>query len=204
MRKLMVIIGILGVAGVVTISLFGGLGLLFPTENPATRSEQRPDGITPNDDPRDSPDETPDGPAPEPPPEKPEPYPIPDLAKPSEMPPCGIHPCDTDLTPREQQPEGGVRLVRDPQPIVRVPPQYPRRAAQDGIEGYVRVEFTITKEGRVTNPFVVESSHPIFEQPSLDAIVRWKYRPQMRDGKPIDVPGIQVMFEYTIEDAEEE
>ena len=36
-------------------------------------------------------------------------------------------------------------------PIVKVPPQYPRRATQRGIEGWVLVEFTITPSGAVVN-----------------------------------------------------
>ena len=34
-------------------------------------------------------------------------------------------------------------------PIVKVQPIYPRRALQRGIQGYVIVEFTVTKNGSV-------------------------------------------------------
>lgn len=43
-------------------------------------------------------------------------------------------------------------------PIVKVQAVYPRRALQRGIEGYVVVEFTVTKQGTVRDPYVVEAS----------------------------------------------
>jgi protein TonB len=42
-------------------------------------------------------------------------------------------------------------------PLVRIPPTYPMRAANRRIEGWVKVEFTITKEGRVKDAVVVAS-----------------------------------------------
>ena len=61
-------------------------------------------------------------------------------------------------------------------PIVKVPPQYPRRATQRGIEGWVLVEFTITPSGAVVNPVVVDAEPPgIFNRSALRTIVKWKY-----------------------------
>jgi len=42
-------------------------------------------------------------------------------------------------------------------PIVKVQPQYPRRALSRGMTGYVIVEFTVTEKGTVTDVFVVEN-----------------------------------------------
>jgi len=42
-------------------------------------------------------------------------------------------------------------------PIVKVQPQYPRRALSRGMTGWVIVEFTVTEQGTVTDPFVVEN-----------------------------------------------
>ena len=56
-------------------------------------------------------------------------------------------------------------------PIVRVQPQYPLRASERGIEGWVEVEFTISKLGTVKDPSVI-NSHPssIFDRSALKAI----------------------------------
>ncbi len=88
---------------------------------------------------------------------------------------------------------------RDPQPIVRIPPQFPRRAAQRGQEGYVVVEFTIAADGSVKNPVVVESSSSVFEREAIRAIQRWKYRPQIRDGQPADRDGVRVRLDFQLE-----
>ncbi len=96
---------------------------------------------------------------------------------------------------------GGVTInERDPQPIVRIPPQYPRRASQRGQEGWVIVEFTIAADGSVKDPRVVESSSSVFEREALRAVVRWKYRPQIRDGKPADRPGVRVTIDFKLEE----
>src|SRR5690606_18067832 len=55
--------------------------------------------------------------------------------------------------------EGGLALdASDGEylPIVKVQAQYPRRALQRGIEGYVVVGFTVTPQGTVRDPYVIE------------------------------------------------
>lgn len=94
---------------------------------------------------------------------------------------------------------GGV-LDGDVQPIVRVPPQYPPRAAQRGLEGYVVVEFTIDTDGSVRDPKVVESSSSIFERSALRTVLRWKYRPQIVDGEPRVRPGVRTRIEFQLEE----
>ena len=42
-------------------------------------------------------------------------------------------------------------------PLVRIPPIYPRRAANRRIQGWVKVEFIITTEGYVKDPVVIQS-----------------------------------------------
>jgi len=76
-------------------------------------------------------------------------------------------------------------------PIVKVAPQYPRRAMSKGIQGYVVLEFTVTKLGTVRDPIVLESSPPgYFEQAARKAVVRFKYKPSIIDGVAIDVPHV--------------
>lgn len=72
-------------------------------------------------------------------------------------------------------------------PLVRISPQYPRRAARRGLEGSVTVAFIITKEGSVRDPEVIES-HPsgIFEQAALQAVKRWKFKPKRIEGQLVE------------------
>lgn len=70
-------------------------------------------------------------------------------------------------------------------PTLRVPPVYPARALRSGIEGVVTVEFTIAIDGSVKDPVIVKSKPPkIFDRAVLKAIAKWKFNPDMEDGKP--------------------
>jgi protein TonB len=84
-------------------------------------------------------------------------------------------------------------------PIVRVNPQYPLRASERGIEGWVEVEFTISKLGTVKDPFVL-NSHPssIFDRSALKAIRKWKYNPKIEDGEPTERPGVKVRLKFDL------
>ena len=71
-------------------------------------------------------------------------------------------------------------------PIVRIEPNYPRDALLRGIEGWVRVRFTITPDGSVMNPQVVDSDpRRVFDREALRAILRWKFRPRIVDGQAV-------------------
>jgi len=70
-------------------------------------------------------------------------------------------------------------------PIFRIPPQYPREAAVAGKEGVVTVRFTITEDGSVEDPVVVTSSDRVFNREALRAILRWKFRARIVDGRPV-------------------
>lgn len=77
-------------------------------------------------------------------------------------------------------------------PIVKVAPQYPRRAAAKGIEGYVVLEFTVTKKGTVEDPVIIEAKPKgYFERAAKKAVLRFKYKPTIIDGVAIDVPGVK-------------
>ena len=84
-------------------------------------------------------------------------------------------------------------------PIVRVAAVYPRRALQRGIEGYVDVEFTVSKLGSVTNPRVTQASpEGIFDQAAIDATLKYKYKPRVVNGEPMEVSGVEVRVKFEI------
>jgi len=85
-------------------------------------------------------------------------------------------------------------------PVVRVNPQYPIRAAERGIEGWVELEFTITASGTVKNP-VVTAARPgrIFDSEALRAISKWRYNPKIVDGKPVERTGVRVRLRFRLE-----
>jgi protein TonB len=84
-------------------------------------------------------------------------------------------------------------------PIVRVEPIYPRRAQSRGIEGFCDMEFTVTKTGEVTDAVALECSSSVFQSASTKAVLKWKYKPRVLDGDPIDSPGVQTRLTYQFE-----
>ena len=86
-------------------------------------------------------------------------------------------------------------------PIVKVQPNYPRRAITRGIEGYVIVEFTVTKSGTTRDIRVVEAVPPgIFDKASIRAASRFKYKPRVIKGQAIEVEGVQNKITFELDD----
>jgi protein TonB len=84
-------------------------------------------------------------------------------------------------------------------PIVKVAPVYPARAAARGLEGYVIVEYTVTRTGTVRDPVVVESSSSLFERAALDSALKYKYKPRVINGEPVEVPGVRTIIRFELE-----
>ncbi len=83
---------------------------------------------------------------------------------------------------------GDIQIARELIPLVRIPPEFPQRAAARGVEGYVILRFTVTETGSVADPEVLRANPPgFFELAAKRAVLRWKYQPQIRDGKPTRV-----------------
>jgi protein TonB len=85
-------------------------------------------------------------------------------------------------------------------PIVKVAPVYPRRALSRGIEGFVIVEFTVTKQGSVKDIKVIEANPAdIFDQAAIDAALKFKYKPRVINGEPAEVSGVQNRISFQID-----
>jgi protein TonB len=88
----------------------------------------------------------------------------------------------------------------DAVPVVRVNPQYPIRAAERGIEGWVEIKFTITASGTVKDPVVIAAKPArIFDSEALRAIGKWRYNPKVVDGKPVERSGMKVRLRFRLE-----
>lgn len=87
----------------------------------------------------------------------------------------------------------------DAAPLVRVEPDYPRKAAEQGIEGWVVLRFDIGTAGQVQNAKVVKAQPPrVFDKSALRAVKRWKYRPTIVKGKAIVKPGVKVKLSFNL------
>ena len=97
-------------------------------------------------------------------------------------------------------------------PIDRVPPHYPRKALKKKLVGWVIVEFTVTVEGTVKNPRVVEncafvppfhgsrkcsnSPNKVFDKSALKAVSKFKYEPRTIYGAPVETENVQNKVTY--------
>jgi len=82
--------------------------------------------------------------------------------------------------------------------IVRVQPAYPIRALTQNLEGYVTVGFDVSAEGTVTNVYVLESSHGVFEKAAIDAAYRFRFKSRVVDGIPVATTGMRNRFRFEI------
>jgi len=79
-------------------------------------------------------------------------------------------------------------------PIVVIRPIYPRDAAMQGLEGWVKIQFTITETGTVKSPRVIESEPPrVFNREAIRAILKWKFKPRVIDGVAVERPATQII-----------
>ena len=85
-------------------------------------------------------------------------------------------------------------------PVVVIRPLYPREAALSGIEGWVRVEFTITETGNVKDPRVIEARPSrVFNREAIRAILKWKFKPRVVDGIAVERRATQVI-DFTLDE----
>lgn len=100
---------------------------------------------------------------------------------------------------------GGNEADEELLPLVAIAPQYPTRAAQNGIEGWTQVSFTVAKTGKVVqDSVVVLDAEPaeIFDRTSTRAALKFEFQPRVRNGRAVDVEGVQYVFRYQLEDGD--
>ena len=70
-------------------------------------------------------------------------------------------------------------------PVRMVRPDYPYELKRQGVTGVVTLVFDVDEKGDVQEAKVQKSTNPQFEQPALDAIAKWKFKPARKDGVPV-------------------
>src|SRR5690606_19155087 len=88
---------------------------------------------------------------------------------------------------------------RDAQPMVRIPPTYPPRAAEQGLEGNCVMNFDVSPDGQPFNIRAISCTSSMFESTSIRAVERWKYQPKVVDGAPVARTGVQTTIDYELE-----
>jgi len=68
-----------------------------------------------------------------------------------------------------------------------VSPEFPSAARERALSGWVDVQFKVLTDGSVSDISVIGANPAgAFEQSATDAVRKWKYRPILRDGQPIN------------------
>jgi periplasmic protein TonB len=80
-------------------------------------------------------------------------------------------------------------------PLNDVSPDYPRYALQRGIEGHVKLAFTINRAGAVENVRVIESApQNVFEREARRAAVRWRFAPRTEGGLAVAREAVKTLY----------
>ena len=70
--------------------------------------------------------------------------------------------------------------------VRKVPPEYPTLARQARIQGTVRFDAIIGKDGTIQNLQVI-TGHPMLIPPAQEAVKQWVYKPTLLNGEPVEV-----------------
>ncbi|PAU62385.1 energy transducer TonB [Pseudomonas indica] len=80
-------------------------------------------------------------------------------------------------------------------PLNDISPEYPRFALQRGIEGHVKLAFTINRAGNVENIRVVEASPKnVFDREARRAAARWRFAPRTENGLAVNREAVKTLY----------
>ncbi|MDD8018594.1 MAG: TonB family protein [Bacteroidota bacterium] len=104
------------------------------------------------------------------------------------------------LQKTSQEPADFVQVEKMPQfiPGDNPAPSYPEEARKQKIEGMVWVKIWVDKKGSAHKAVVLKSDAEIFNQPSIDAAMKWKFSPAILKGEPVDV-WVSIPFKFKLD-----
>lgn len=88
--------------------------------------------------------------------------------------------------PDDNAPRIRVGSTFGPKLIRHVRPKYPAAAKTAKVEGTVRFDATIAKDGTIRDLQLV-NGHPLLVDAAREAIKDWRYEPPMLYGEPVEV-----------------
>lgn len=98
------------------------------------------------------------------------------------------------VAPTEQQPQ-----FRELIPMRFITPAYPQFAEEQGLEGHVIVNFTVTETGSVEDISIVESEPAgVFDEEALVSARRLRFEPRLVEDVPVRVEGFSYRFDWRL------
>jgi TonB family protein len=90
-------------------------------------------------------------------------------------------------------------LIANLKRLRAIPPDYPPAAMAQRIAGSVTLEYSVDTRGEPRDIHVVEATPPgVFDQAAINAVKRWRYAPEVVDGKAVDVPGVRTRVRFEL------
>jgi protein TonB len=86
-----------------------------------------------------------------------------------------------------------------PTPLKTPPPDYPPGLKRDGVAGVVVVKVLIDETGAVAECKVSKSTNSEFDQPALEAVKKWKFKPALKDGAPVKAK-LAIPIQFRVEE----
>jgi protein TonB len=118
---------------------------------------------------------------------------VPQAAPPPPPPPV-VKEAPKPVAPQRIRVGGNVqqaKLLNQPRPV------YPPLAKQARIQGTVRFNAIIGRDGAIQNLQVV-SGHPLLVPSALEAVRQWRYQPTLLNGEPVEVV-TQIDVNFTLQ-----
>jgi len=96
-------------------------------------------------------------------------------------------------------PPGGPMSDGEAIPMVIIQPRYPRKAAMEGIEGWVKFKFTISPDGTPKDVELIDAQpRRVFERDARRAIYKWKFKPKVVDGKAMEQKNMVYTMQFQL------
>ena len=88
-------------------------------------------------------------------------------------------------------------------PLFVMQPKYPVFPDGERPAGWALVEFTVTTDGRVLNPRIIESKPGrVFDQVTLDVTPQWRFKPKVVEGQRVDQEKTRVRLVFVKDNIE--
>lgn len=94
---------------------------------------------------------------------------------------------------------------RDMIPLEHVTPYYPRAAAEESVQGWVLLEFTVDAEGTVVEDSIrVVDREPgaVFDRPAIEAARQFRFDPRVEGGRTVTVNDVSYLFRFHLDSSE--
>jgi protein TonB len=86
-----------------------------------------------------------------------------------------------------------------PVPVRTVAPDFPNDLRNKGISGIVMVNVLIDAQGNPQDLKVTKSSNSAFEEPAVEALRKWKFKPAERDGANVALR-VVIPIRFSVDD----